>query len=167
MGKKSRRDDGIQFTIRKLRYRPHFVVLKADELTEIGSWSCSDVGPWVLSPETDRPMNVKALANSFRRFRDGVPELTKGDIHGGPINLHGLRAMAVCDRRMDGLTHQEIAAQLCMSIGKVVLYSKHLDMEALARSANAKRELKSTGKTRTNGAQIEKSGAPGLKNGKA
>ena len=95
MGKKSRRDDGIQFTIRKLRYRPHFVVLKADELAEIGSWSCSDVGPWVLSPETDRPMNVKALANSFRRFRDGVPELTKGDIHGGPINLHGLRAMAV------------------------------------------------------------------------
>lgn len=138
MGKKNRRDDGLQITIRKLRYRPHFVVMKTDELAEVDGWSCADVGPWIVSPSTRLPMNAKALANAFRRFRDNHPELT--DIHGEPINLHGLRAMAVCDRRMDGLTHQEISAQLCMSLGKVMHYSRHIDTEALSRSANAKRE---------------------------
>ena len=92
------------------------------------------------SPETGRPMNAEALGNSFRRFRAGRPGLT--DIYGEPIALHGLRAMAVCDRRMDGLSHQEISAQLCMSVGKVMRYSRHLDTEALARAANAKREQK-------------------------
>jgi integrase len=148
MGKKDRRDDGLQITIRKLRYRPHFVVLKKNERAEIDRWSCAVVGPWILSPTTGQPMSAKALANAFRYFRDNNPALM--DIHGEPINLHGLRAMAVCDRRMDGLTHQEIAAQLCMSLGKVMHYSRHLDTETLARSANVKRErtahrLKKTG----------------------
>jgi hypothetical protein len=47
--------------------------------------------------------------------------------------------MAVCDRRLDGLSHQEISAQLCMSIGMVMRYSKHIDQERLAREANKKR----------------------------
>jgi hypothetical protein len=48
-------------------------------------------------------------------------------------------AMAVCDRRFDGLSHQEISAQLCMSMNMVMRYSKHIDQERLAREANKKR----------------------------
>jgi hypothetical protein len=44
--------------------------------------------------------------------------------------------MAVCDRRIDGLSHQEISAQLCISLGMVMRYSKHIDLARLAREAN-------------------------------
>jgi hypothetical protein len=44
------------------------------------------------------------------------------------------RAMAVCDRRLAGLEHQEISAQLCMSLQMVMRYSKHIDGEARASS---------------------------------
>ena len=55
------------------------------------------------------------------------------------LRPHGWRAMAVCDRRIDGLWHQEISAQLCMSLGMVMRYSKHIDQERLAREANKRR----------------------------
>jgi hypothetical protein len=48
--------------------------------------------------------------------------------------------MAVCDRRLAGLEHQVISAQLCMSLQMVMRYSKHIDGEQLARRGNAKRE---------------------------
>jgi hypothetical protein len=48
-------------------------------------------------------------------------------------------AMAVCDRRLDGFSHQEISAQLCMSMNMVMRYSKHIDQERLAREANKRR----------------------------
>ena len=41
--------------------------------------------------------------------------------------------------RLDGLEHQEISAQLCMSMTMVMRYSKQVDQEALARRGNAKR----------------------------
>ena len=69
-------------------------------------------------------------------FVDQAPELAEA----GPIKLHGLRAMAVCDRRRDGLEHQEISAQLCILLRMVMHYSKQIDQEALARCGNAKRE---------------------------
>jgi hypothetical protein len=50
------------------------------------------------------------------------------------FNAHGWRAMAVCDRRLAGLEHQEISAQLCMSLQMVMRYSKHIDGEARASS---------------------------------
>jgi DNA-directed RNA polymerase specialized sigma24 family protein len=45
--------------------------------------------------------------------------------------------MAAFDRRFDGLSHREIAAQLSMSIGMVMQYSKH--SERRAREANKRR----------------------------
>jgi hypothetical protein len=36
------------------------------------------------------------------------------------------------------ISHQEISAQLCMSLG-MVQYSKHIDQERLAREANKRR----------------------------
>jgi DNA-directed RNA polymerase specialized sigma24 family protein len=47
--------------------------------------------------------------------------------------------MAVCDRHIDGLSHQEISAQLGISMDMVMRYSKHIDQERLAREANKRR----------------------------
>jgi hypothetical protein len=47
--------------------------------------------------------------------------------------------MAVCDRRIDGLSHQEFSEQLCMSTDMVMRYSKHIDQERFAREANKRR----------------------------
>jgi hypothetical protein len=55
--------------------------------------------------------------------------------------MHGLRALAVCDRRIDGMTHQEIANQMCMSVEMVMQYSKGIDSETASREANRRRAL--------------------------
>jgi len=68
------------------------------------------------------------------RFLRDVPAL-KG------LNLkpHRLRAMAVCDRRIDGLSHQVILAPLWASMDMVMRYSKHIYQEGLGREANKRR----------------------------
>jgi hypothetical protein len=132
-GRKHRRTDGLQIKIGKLRHKDHFIPLRAAELAEIDSWSCSDTGPWITSA-FGKPMSGDALWHALDRFLVDVPELA-----GLKLNPHGWRAMAVCDRRFDGLSHQEISAQLCMSMNMVIRYSKHIDQERLAREANKRR----------------------------
>jgi integrase len=132
-GRKNRRADGLQVKIGKLRNKDHFIPLKASELAEIDSWSCSDTGPWITNAAS-LPMSGHALGDALDRFLAKVPELA-----GLNLNPHGWRAMAVCDRRLDGLSHQEISAQLCMSMNMVMRYSTHIDQERLAREANKKR----------------------------
>jgi hypothetical protein len=132
-GRKNRRADGLQVKIGKLRDRDHFIPLKDSELAEIDSWPCSDTGPWITNA-AGQPMSGDALWNALDRFVTDTPELV-----GVTIKPHGLRALAVCDRRLDGLSHQEICAQLCMSMNMVMRYSKHIDQERLAREANKKR----------------------------
>lgn len=134
-GRKNRRDDGIDITIGKLRDRRHFIPLKKAELAEIDSWSCSETGPWIVSARGE-PLKGPALGELLDEFVGRTGELSPY----GPIKLHGLRAMAVCDRRLEGLEHQEIAAQLGMSLQMVMRYSRQIDQEALARRGNAKRE---------------------------
>jgi integrase len=137
-GKRHRRDDGLEIRIGKLREKRHFIPLQVDELAEIDSWSCSDTGPWIVSP-TGKPMSGDHLAASLGRFIATQPAL--GQIEG--LTPHGWRAMAVCDRRIGGLEHQEIAAQLGMSLQMVMRYSTHIDQELLARRGNKKRERQS------------------------
>jgi hypothetical protein len=132
-GRKHRRADGLQIKIGKLRDKDHFIPLKASELAEIDSWSCSDTGPWILNAD-GMPMSGDALGFALDRFVADTTELA-----GARLKPHGLRAMAVCDRRLDGLSHQEISAQLCMSLPMVMRYSKHIDQERLAREANKRR----------------------------
>jgi len=45
--------------------------------------------------------------------------------------------MAAFDRRLEGVSHQEIAAQLCMSMGMGMRYAK--PSERRAREANKRR----------------------------
>ncbi len=134
-GRKHRRDDGIEITVGKLRNRRHFIPLRQSERAEIDSWPSSATGPWIATAR-GRPMSGASLGALLDVFVNQTPELAEA----GPIKLHGLRAMAVCDRRLDGLTHQEISAQLCMSLRMVMHYSKQIDQETVARRGNAKRE---------------------------
>jgi len=137
-GRRHRRDDGLEIKIGKLRDKRHFIPLRQSEIVEIDSWSCSDTGPWIVSPR-GKAMSGDHLAASLGRFVADHDELRAQE----GLTPHGWRAMAVCDRRIDGLTHQEIAAQLGMSLPMVMRYSKHIDQELLARRGNARREQKS------------------------
>ena len=140
LGRKHRDRDGLLFKVGKLRNKNHFLPLTAAEIAEIDSWSCSDTGPWIVSP-AGKAMTGDHLGSSLDRFLAKVPQLA--DLEG--LSPHGWRAMAVCDRRLRGLKHQEIAAELCMSLPMVMRYSKHVDQEALARRARDKREQKGVG----------------------
>ena len=135
MGKRNRRDDGLDIQIKKLRGKCHFMPLNPGELAVLDSWECSETGPWIVSPR-GKPMSGDHLAASLGRFIANRPDIK--DIP--QLTPHGWRAMAVCDRRLAGLEHQEISAQLCMSLQMVMRYSKHIDGEQLARRGNAKRE---------------------------
>jgi hypothetical protein len=44
-GRKHGRANGLQIKVGKLGDKDHFIPLKASELTEIDSWSCSEQGP--------------------------------------------------------------------------------------------------------------------------
>jgi hypothetical protein len=51
-------------------------------------------------------MTGNALSFALEAFLAGAPELSEFR-----LKPHGLRAMAVRDQRLDGLSHQEISAQ--------------------------------------------------------
>ena len=70
----------------------------------------------------------------LKAFCEGHSKLRDAEVF-----LHGLRATAVCDRRVQGLSHQAIANQLCMSPDMVIQYSKGMDSEVASREANAQR----------------------------
>ncbi len=127
LGKRHRYSDGLRFQIGKLRDRWHQLPLTADQITEIGSWSCSDTGPWIVSP-TGRPMSGDHLQSSLGRFIAKTPSL-----QGFDLKMHGLRAMACCDRKMLGFENKAIGSNIGMSPGQVERYIRHIDKVALAR----------------------------------
>jgi DNA-directed RNA polymerase specialized sigma24 family protein len=132
IGKRNRRDDGLQFRIQKLRDKPHFMPLFEHELAEIDGWPALDIGPYITL--NGKAMTGDGLAAKLKAFCQAHPRLKQAEVF-----LHGLRALAVCDRRIDGASHQEIANQLCMSVGMVMRYSKGIDSEAASRAANVRR----------------------------
>ena len=132
IGKSNRRDDGLRFLIQKLRNKPHFMPLFPDELAEIDSWPAPDIGPYIT--HRGKAMTGDRLAAMLKAFCEGHSKLRDAEVF-----LHGLRATAVCDRRVQGLSHQAIANQLCMSPDMVMQYSKGMDSEVASREANAQR----------------------------
>jgi hypothetical protein len=132
IGKCNRRDDGLAFRIQKLRDKPHFMPLFEHELAEIDGWPALDIGPYITL--NGKAMTGDGLAAKLKAFCQAHPRLKDSEVF-----LHGLRALAVCDRRIDGASHQEIGNQLCMSLGMVMRYSKGIDTEAASRAANVRR----------------------------
>lgn len=116
MGKRSRRADGLEFTIKKLRGKKHFMPLYPDDLAVIDGWGASDIGPYIVD-RRGKAMTENRLSGLLRRFCRSHPRLKDNE-----VLMHGLRALAVCDRRIDGMSHQEIANQMCMGVEMVMQY---------------------------------------------
>jgi hypothetical protein len=135
IGRRNRRNDGLEFTIQKLRGKKHFMPLYPDDLAVIDGWTTPDIPGLYIVDRGGKAMNEKRLSAQLKRFCRSHPRL-QGD---NEVLMHGLRALAVCDRRIDGLSHQEISNQICMSIEMVMQYSRGIDSEAASREANRRR----------------------------
>ena len=126
-GRRHRKDDGIAIKIGKLRDKDHVIPLTDDQLKEIDSWTCSDTGPWIISP-IGRTMSGDALQAALNRYIAKTPEL-KGLV----LKWHGLRAMAAIDRKLVGAENRAIGANLRMTTQTVERYIRHIDDQKLAR----------------------------------
>lgn len=131
-----RQDDGINLTIGKRREKHHWVPLTAGYAAEIDSWQVPVMTPYLLSAAGRRYSgdHLNSRWNRWRTSEHGKP------VAGLELTIHGLRATAVVDRRLFGLTHQEIAAQLGMSLQMVMRYSRFADQMALAKAGMARLE---------------------------
>lgn len=116
-------EGGIAFAIGKLRDKQHWTPIPKWALKTIQGWRENRIGPFILSGK-GKPTNGNALDQRLRRF------LRENDMPA--VSLHGLRAMAVIDRRAAGLPHQKIAAEIGMSLPMVMRYSRNADQEMLA-----------------------------------
>jgi hypothetical protein len=108
--------------------------LRQAEIAEIDSWQ---VGPLdlYLKSVTNRPYTQPTMNRRWNLWKARQSALA-----GLGMTIHGLRATAVCDRRLAGSTHQEISAELCMSMGMVMRYSRWMDQEMSARASRDRRE---------------------------
>lgn len=117
---------GFDMLIQKLRNKRHWVPLQSEAWQAIEQWPAEKMIPYLNL--NGRPITEDRLRSEWAAFR----ELHPGDVP-SDATLHDLRAAAVCDRRLAGVPHQQISDQLCMSIARVMGYSKHID-----RALNAK-----------------------------
>jgi integrase len=118
-----RHADGIRLTITKTR-KPHFLALSQRDMAVIDGWGVPKMQPYISGPGGARlsPGQVRHMLRE--RLADVSP--------------HGLRALAICDARLRGLEHQQIASLFGMSIAMVERYSRHIDQEIAGRKARAR-----------------------------
>jgi integrase len=130
-----RKDDGITVPgrIRKTQAR-HWCALSAADIARLDGWACEPMQPYLHGDDGAmiQPQTIRAELRAWLASEAGAPA-RKAD-----ISPHGLRAMAVCDARLKGVSHQEIASLYRMSVAMVMRYSTHIDNEAAARSARQK-----------------------------
>lgn len=129
MRPRDRKDGGINVTIQKLGNVRHWLPLQSQAIAVIDRWRCEDMVQYLsIDRKPIGPDPLRAMWKAWKTDHPAVP---------ADATLHDLRAMAVCDRRLAGVVHQQIADQLCMSLPMVVRYSKHIDKEANARAGMA------------------------------
>lgn len=122
-----REDDGITCTITKLRDKPHWCLLTDAEAKAIDGWGVGPATPYVMRP-TGRRYNTDRMRDAWNAYAaTDAGAALKG------FSPHDLRATKVCDERIAGKTHQQIAAMVGMSIGMVARYSRHIDQRLAAR----------------------------------
>lgn len=124
-----RDEDGISHKIKKLRNKQHWSLLTAEQIAEVDGWGAPPITPYVIRPDGKAyiPDRLRDAWNTYARTEAG--KALAG------YTPHDLRATKVCDERISGKTHQQIAAMVGMSIGKVMHYSKHIDQRLVARGA--------------------------------
>lgn len=125
-----RKENGITVRIQKLKNKEHWVPLTQSVIKQIDSWGVKDLDLYVKST-VGKPYSGDHLHSRWNRWK--ASEIA-APLKGQDLTLHGLRAMAVIDKRKDGLTHQQISAQIGMSLKMVMHYSRFADQVELAKS---------------------------------
>lgn len=121
---KDRDGAGIVLNIKKLRGKQHWVPVSQADLAVIDGWKVFPNATF-LADERGRPFDPKKLRKRFDTYvREQFP--------GSGIKIHGLRCMAVCDRRILGHNHQRIVAAIGLSISQVMHYSRDIDQRLAA-----------------------------------
>lgn len=127
----NRDEDGIMLTITKLRDKPHWCPLRPEEAATIDGWPVFKAALYVARK------NGRAFSpHSFRDEWNAYAATEAGSALRG-FTPHDLRATKVCDERIRGRTHQQIAAIVGMSVEMVMKYSRHIDQRLAARGTPA------------------------------
>lgn len=119
--------DGIMLTITKLRDKPHWCPLRPDEIATIDGWKQFKAATYVTR-ENGRRHSDDTLRFAWNAF--AATEAGKA-LRG--FTPHDLRATKVCDERVRGKNHGQIAAMVGMSHEMVTKYSRHIDQRLAAR----------------------------------
>jgi integrase len=126
-----RDQDGIRLNITKLRDREHWCPLRPDEIETIDGWKQFRAATYLVDEE-GRRFNQDRIRRRWNVFI----ETDEGKALAG-FTPHDLRATKVCDERIAGKNHQQIAAMVGMSIQMVMKYSRHIDQRLVARGTAA------------------------------
>lgn len=120
--------DWLGCTIKKLKGKAHSCLLTPEQASQIDGWGGAS-GVYIRKPNGSAYTedSLRAAWNAYARTEAGKALVG--------FTPHDLRATKVCDERISGKTHQQIAAMVGMSIGKVMHYSKHIDQRLVARGA--------------------------------
>lgn len=129
-----RDQEGLSLTITKLRDKAHWCPLTQSEIETIDGWKQFPNSTYVT-----RPNGRRHLDGSFRREWNAFVATEAGAALKG-FTPHDLRATKVCDERIRGKSHQQIAAIVGMSLPMVMKYSRHIDQRLAARGTQTERE---------------------------
>lgn len=131
---KNRDQNGLAITITKLKDKAHWCPLNAAQIAEIDGWKQFPGAPYIMRPDGKRH-----TAQSFRDAWNAWIATDPGASCRG-FTSHDLRATKVCDERISGKSHQQIAAIVGMSIGMVAKYSRHIDQRLAATGHGTRTE---------------------------
>lgn len=127
--------DGIILTITKLRDKPHWCPLRPEEIATIDGWKQFPAATYVTR-ENGRRHSDDTLRFAWNAF--AATEAGKA-LRG--FTPHDLRATKVCDERIRGKNHGQIAAMVGMSVEMVTKYSKYIDQRLAAGGTAEERPI--------------------------
>ncbi len=136
MEPRHRDEEGIVTTITKTHDRPHWCPLSAAERKTMDGWKAFATSPYIGLNGGKRFTERKV-----RRLWHEYAATSAGKALVG-FTPHDLRATKVCDERIAGYSHQQIAARVGMSLQMVMRYSRHIDQRMAARGTKTERELR-------------------------
>lgn len=123
----NRDEDGMLLKITKLGDKLHWCPLRPEEIETIDGWTVFKGSLFVA-----RDQGRSFTPGTFRLEWNAFASTEAGAALAG-FTPHDLRATKVCDERIRGKSHQQIAAMVGMSIQMVMKYSRHIDQRLAAR----------------------------------
>jgi integrase len=128
--------DGLTLMRGELCDECHFVPLTEAQMAEIESWNVTELDLFLKS-NVGHQYTADRLNTRWNRWSDS--EEAK-PIENLKMTIHGLRATAVCDRRLAGTEDGAIADELGMSVQMVARYASFAGKAASARAGRDRRE---------------------------